>query len=90
MPYFLSMKSTLKITAKGQVTLRKRLMEKLGVSPGDAITVEVVEPGRAELKAAQATGSFEGYFGMLATPDTPRLTVEEINRLIASGWAGEL
>jgi bifunctional DNA-binding transcriptional regulator/antitoxin component of YhaV-PrlF toxin-antitoxin module len=84
------MKSTLKITSKGQVTLRKRMLDELGVRPGDRITVEVLEPGRAELKAAKPSGSFERYFGMLASPGNPKLTIEEINEIIAKGWAGEL
>lgn len=83
------MKSTLKITAKGQVTLRKKILDELGVRPGDTITVEVLEPGRAELKASQPDGSFERYFGKLASPENPSLTVEEINAVIAKGWAGE-
>lgn len=84
------MKSTLKITAKGQVTLRKKVMDELGVRPGDRITVDVLEPGRAELKATRPEGAFERYFGMLASPDNPKLTIEEINEIIAKGWAGEL
>jgi bifunctional DNA-binding transcriptional regulator/antitoxin component of YhaV-PrlF toxin-antitoxin module len=84
------MTSTLKITAKGQVTLRKDLLEKLGVRPGDKITVDVVGPGRAELKAVTPEGSFERFFGMLADPDNPKLTIAEINEIIARGWAGGL
>lgn len=83
------MQSTLKITAKGQVTLRKKVLDELGLRPGDKITVEVVAPGRAELKAAAKDGTLEAFFGCLHKPGAPKLTIEEINEIIAKGWAGE-
>ncbi len=89
MPYFARMISTLKITAKGQVTLRKQLMEELGVRPGDKITVEVIGPGRAELKAAKPEGALDAFVGSLHKPGTPALSIEEINEIIEKGWAGE-
>lgn len=89
MPYLAHMKSTLKITSKGQVTLRKPLLDELGVKPGDKVTVETVGPGRVELKAAKPEGAFDAYIGLLASPGTPSLTIDEINEIIARGWAGE-
>ena len=84
------MQSTLKITAKGQITLRKKVLDELGLRPGDRITVDIVGPGRAELKALKPETAFESYFGMLASPDTPKLSIDEINEIIRKGWAGEL
>jgi len=48
--------STLTVTAKGQVTLRKDLLEHLGVHPGEKIAVEKLPDGRIEVKAARPTG----------------------------------
>ena len=45
--------TTLTVTAKGQVTLRKDLLAHLGVQPGDRITVEKLPDGRIEAKAAR-------------------------------------
>ena len=45
--------STLTVTAKGQVTLRKDLLDHLGVHPGEKITVDKLPDGRIEVKAAQ-------------------------------------
>ena len=82
--------STLKITAKGQITLKKKVLDQLGLRPGDKVTVDVIAPGRAELRPAER-GSFEQFFGSLAIgPDDPKLSIEEINKIIAKGWAGEL
>jgi len=36
--------STLTVTAKGQVTLRKDLLKHLGVNPGEKITVDKIPP----------------------------------------------
>jgi AbrB family looped-hinge helix DNA binding protein len=83
------MKSTLKITSKGQVTLRKSVMDQLGVRPGDKITVEVLEPGRAEIKAPKPAGPLSDFIGCLHKPGARALTIEEMNEIIARGWAGE-
>ena len=40
--------STLTVTAKGQVTLRKDVLEHLGVHPGEKITVDKLPDGRIE------------------------------------------
>ena len=37
--------STLTVTAKGQVTLRKDLLKYLGVQPGEKITVDKLPDG---------------------------------------------
>jgi antitoxin PrlF len=83
--------STLTITAKGQVTLRKELLRHLGVGPGEKVEVELLPNGRAELHAAKKkTGSIEDFFGCAYRPGTEPLTIEEMNEIIAKGWAGEL
>ena len=84
------MTSTLTITAKGQVTLRKELLRHLGVRAGDKVEVDLLPDGRAQLRAAKKTGSIEAVFGRLHNPDVKPLTIEQINEIIAKGWAGEL
>jgi antitoxin PrlF len=84
------MTSTLTVTTKGQVTLRKDILKHLGVEPGNKVEVDLLPNGRAELRAAKKTGSIEDTFGSLYRPGTKALTIEEINEVIAKGWAGEL
>jgi AbrB family looped-hinge helix DNA binding protein len=48
--------STLTVTAKGQVTLRKDLLEHLGVHPGEKVTVDKLPDGRIEVKTARPRG----------------------------------
>ncbi len=82
------MKNTLKITSKGQVTLRKAVLDQLGVRPGDRITFEVVAPGRAEVRPADAGVSLEAFVGCLKKAGGPTLSIEEMNAIVHDGWAG--
>jgi AbrB family looped-hinge helix DNA binding protein len=81
--------STLTVTAKGQVTLRKDVLEHLGVHPGERITVNKLPNGRIEVKAARPTGKISDIFGSLKRKDGPSLSIEEINKIAARGWAGK-
>lgn len=81
---------TLTVTAKGQVTLRKDLLEHLGVSPGDKISIEKLPGGRVEVKAAQPSGSISEAFGCLKAKRKGRpLSIAQMNEVIARGWAGK-
>jgi AbrB family looped-hinge helix DNA binding protein len=79
--------STLTVTAKGQVTLRKDLLEHLGVHPGEKITVDKLPDGRIEVKAARPTGRISDVFNFLKKKKGPSLSIEEINKIAARGWA---
>lgn len=81
--------STLTITAKGQVTLRKDFLEHLGVQPGEKVTVDKLPDGRIEMKAAKPAGHISDAFDMLKREDGPVLSIEEINEVAARGWAGK-
>jgi len=50
--------TTLTVTAKGQVTLRKDFLRHLGVRPGDKITVEKRRNGEISVKAASGRQHF--------------------------------
>lgn len=80
--------TVLTITAKGQVTLRKDVLEHLGVGPGDKIVVEKLPSGRIEVSAPRRTGKISDAFGMLARPGQRVVSIEEMNEAIADGWAG--
>jgi len=83
------MTTTLTVTAKGQVTLRKDVLEHLGVHPGQKITVNKLPNGRIEVKAAGRTGSITDTFGILKQQGRPSLSIEEMNKIAARGWAGK-
>jgi bifunctional DNA-binding transcriptional regulator/antitoxin component of YhaV-PrlF toxin-antitoxin module len=81
--------STLTVTAKGQVTLRKDLLKHLGVHPGEKIAVDKLPDGRIEMKAARPTGKITDVFDFLKKESSPSLSIEEINEVAARGWAGK-
>jgi AbrB family looped-hinge helix DNA binding protein len=81
--------SELTVTAKGQVTLRKDLLEHLGVRPGQRVSVEKLPDGRIEVKAAPPTGKISDAFDFLKRKGGPSLSIEEMNKIIADGWAGK-
>ncbi len=78
---------TLKVTAKGQVTFRKKVLEHLGVGPGGALEVELLPSGRVEVRAMQKAG-IEGFIGCLRSPLGEAPSIEDMNRAISAGWAG--
>ncbi len=80
--------STLTVTAKGQITLRKDLLKHLGIQSGEKLTVDKLPDGRIELKAARPTGKISDVFDFLKRDDGPSLSIEEINKVVAEGWAG--
>jgi bifunctional DNA-binding transcriptional regulator/antitoxin component of YhaV-PrlF toxin-antitoxin module len=79
----------LTITAKGQVTLRKELLTHLGVVPGDRVEVDMLPDGRVQIRAVKPTGKIAEVFGLLKREGGPRLSIEEINEVVAEGWAGK-
>ena len=81
--------STLTITGKGQVTLRKDLLKHLGVQPGEKIVVDKLPNGRIEMKAVRPTGHISDVFNFLKRENRPSLSIEEINEIAARGWAGK-
>ena len=81
------MTRTLTVTAKGQITLRRDVLQHLGVRPGQKVEVDLLANGRVEVRA-RPVGSIENFFGCAHRPGTKPLTIEEINEIIADGWAG--
>jgi antitoxin PrlF len=82
------MGTTLTITAKGQVTLRREVLQHLGVKPGEKVVVDFLPAGRAELRAAKSAGPIDAFIGCLRRRRSRALSIEEIADIAAQGWAG--
>ncbi|MDF0695611.1 AbrB/MazE/SpoVT family DNA-binding domain-containing protein [Rhizobium sp. MC63] len=80
---------SLTVTMKGQITLRRDLLTHLGVSPGEKIEVEKLPGGELRMRAARPTGTIDDFIGRHAGKTKEPLTIEEMNEIAASGWAGE-
>ena len=81
--------SKLTVTAKGQVTLRKDILQHLGVRPGEKVAVEMCPEGRIEMKAARPTGKISDVFNLFKRRGGPWLSIEDINEITRRGWAGK-
>jgi hypothetical protein len=80
------------VTAKGQVTLKRDLLQHLGVKPGERIDFDKLPGGELRLRPARPTGAIQAFFGVLdgkVRLEKP-LSIEDMNRIAAAGWAGAL
>ncbi len=77
----------LTVTAKGQVTLKKELLQHLGVRPGQKVEVDALPGGQLALRASQRIGGWNDVFGILASRTGVVASVEDMNEAAAKGWA---
>jgi antitoxin component of MazEF toxin-antitoxin module len=81
--------STLTVTAKGQITFRKDLLQHLGVHPGEQLTVQKLPDGRIQVMATKASGQISDAFDMLKSKTNTKLSIDEMSAVAAHGWAGK-
>ena len=80
--------TSLTVTSKGQVTLKRSILQHLGVKPGEKIEVDLLPDGKASIRAGKArTGTISDLFGMLKKEGEKPLSLDEIKELIEDGWA---
>ena len=77
------------VTAKGQITLKRELLQHLGIRPGERVDLEKIPTGELRLRAARSMGTIDGFLGVLAGKSKKIATLKEIDEAAASGWAGE-
>ena len=84
--------ASLTVTAKGQVTLKRDLLEHLGIKPGERVDLEKLPGGELRVRAARATGTIDDFLHSLdgKVKRKKPLSIEDINRIAAAGWAGSL
>jgi len=81
--------TSLAVTAKGQITLKREFLQHLGIRPGERIALDKVPGGELRIRATRPTGTIDEFLGLLAGKTTKVATIEEINEAAAAGWAGE-
>jgi hypothetical protein len=82
--------NTLVINTKGQISLSEDLVSHLGLRPGEKLVAEKLPDNRIELRAFKPTGKISDTFGSLNAKRNGRaLSIEEMNKIIADGWAGK-
>ena len=76
------------LTSKGQVTIPKEVRDRLRLRAGDRVEFVVAEDGTVRVRPVRR--DIRDLAGILHDPKRKPLTVEEMNRIIGKGWAGEL
>lgn len=82
------MATLLTVTARGQVTFRKHVLQHLGIKAGEKIELDLLPDGRVSLRAVRPAGSIGAFVGFLAGKTKKVATLDEINDAAAQGWAG--
>jgi bifunctional DNA-binding transcriptional regulator/antitoxin component of YhaV-PrlF toxin-antitoxin module len=76
-------------TSRGQVTLRKELLQHVGIKPGEKLEIDMLPGGEIRGRAVRKKGKIEDVFGMLAGKTDVKLTIEEMNEAIGEAVVEE-
>jgi antitoxin PrlF len=87
MPYLQAMTS-LTLTSKGQITLKKQVLAHLDVGPGSVVNVELLPDGAVCLRAAPKE-NISRAFGLLHRPAAQVLSLGEIAQIIEDSWSDQ-
>ena len=70
------------VTSKGQVTIPKKVRDRLGITPGSAVAFELNPAGEVVLRHSQSkAGGKASRFARLRGSATVRMTTDEIMAL---------
>ena len=80
------------VTVKGQVTLKRDLLNHLGIRPGERVDFEKLPGGELRVRAARPSGTIDDFFHSLDGKLKLKkpISIEEMNEIAAAGWAGQL
>jgi bifunctional DNA-binding transcriptional regulator/antitoxin component of YhaV-PrlF toxin-antitoxin module len=76
-------------TSRGQVTLRKEILQHVGIKPGEKLEIELLPGGEFRGRAVRKKGRIEDVFGMLAGKTDVKLTIEEMDKAIGEAVVEE-
>ena len=79
----------LSVTAKGQITLKRSVLDHLGVRPGQKVGVTLLPNGRVELRPTNAVRDISSVYGFLKREGQRVVTLEEMQEAIEAGASGE-
>lgn len=79
--------STLTVTAKGQITLRRDLLQHLGIRPGSTVSVHMLPDHSIRIEAAKPKSKISDVFGLLKRDGQPPVSIEDMNAAIANDLA---
>ncbi len=68
------------------------MLQHLGIKPGERVDFEKLRGGELRVRAARPTGTIDNFLHSLdgKVKRGKPLSIEDINRIAAAGWAGNL
>jgi bifunctional DNA-binding transcriptional regulator/antitoxin component of YhaV-PrlF toxin-antitoxin module len=82
--------AALKVTARGQVTLRKDVLRHLGVRPGERLEIDLLPGGEIRGRALKKKGRISDLAGFLkGKTNGAKLTIEEMDQAIGDAVVAE-
>ena len=82
--------TTLTVTAKGQITLKQSILQRLGIQPGEKVTASFLPNGHLEIAPVrEISPDIRAVRGILHRPGMKTLTIEEMQEAIEAGAAGK-
>ena len=75
----------LTVTAEGQVTLRRGVLDHLGIKAGEKVEVSLLPDGRVELTAASEGIDIRSLRGALHRPKQRIISLQKLQDVIESG-----
>jgi antitoxin PrlF len=81
--------TALTLTSKGQVTFKKDVLQHLGARPGDRIAYDKLPGAQLRVKLVRPSNEIDAFIGLLYQPKTKPLSIEQMNEIAASAWAGK-
>ena len=79
--------TTLTVTARGQVTFRKDVLQHLGIRPGEKIELDKQPDGAVVLRAARPLGKIDDFLGLLAGKTKKVAKLDEMNEAASASWS---
>jgi bifunctional DNA-binding transcriptional regulator/antitoxin component of YhaV-PrlF toxin-antitoxin module len=83
------MAAELSVTSKGQITLKRSVLDHLGVRPGQKVGVTLLPNGRVELRPTNAVRDISSVYGILKREGQRIVTLEEMQEAIEAGACRE-
>jgi antitoxin PrlF len=78
-----------RFSLKGQITLKRDLLNHLGIKPGERIECDKLPGGELRLRGARPAVTIDSFIGRHAGKVKQPLTIDEMNEIAASGLASD-
>lgn len=79
--------STLTVSAKGQITLRKEFLQYLGVVPGQKVDVHKLPGGTLAMQLSPERGNINAFIACLKPARAVRLSLGDMHDITSQAWA---